>query len=266
MPPCLRILLPLGCHCGTCTYGSSLCCLCTAAPARSVLALLSSTVTASVTLHNKLLSHILRLPKAFFDTNPAGRVLNRFSKDVETMDSVLNQSISQLVNCFATYFATLIVITIATKWFGLAVIPITAVYIILQVCAVSACEWEGCFDVSRLFCCAAAVSAKDHKGAACIHVFASGCQHNADVTLNMHVCLVSALVLCACADIFLLLIPSTCCVPSRSAGTSPPPVSSSAWSPSRAHPSTPSSARPWQEWPPSVPTGGRPTSPVLVTL
>jgi ABC-type multidrug transport system fused ATPase/permease subunit len=99
----------------------------------SVLALLSSTVTASVTLHNRLLDHILRLPKSFFDTNPAGRVLNRFSKDVETMDSVLNQSISQLCNCFATYFATLIVISIATKWFGLAVIPITVVYIILQV-------------------------------------------------------------------------------------------------------------------------------------
>lgn len=107
-------------------------------PCRSVMALLSSTVTASVTLHNKLLGHILRLPKSFFDTNPAGRVLNRFSKDIETMDSVLNQSISQLCNCFATYFATLIVISIATKWFGLAVIPITAVYIILQVCALGA--------------------------------------------------------------------------------------------------------------------------------
>jgi ABC-type multidrug transport system fused ATPase/permease subunit len=105
-------------------------CLCFAC---SVLALLSSTVTASVALHNKLLGHILRLPKSFFDTNPAGRVLNRFSKDVETMDSVLNQSISQLCNCFATYFATLIVISIATRWFGLAVVPITIVYILLQV-------------------------------------------------------------------------------------------------------------------------------------
>lgn len=105
----------------------------TPSPACRVLSLLSATVTASVTLHNRLLGHILRLPKSFFDTNPAGRVLNRFSKDVETMDSVLNQSISQLCNCFATYFATLIVISVATKWFGLAVVPITIVYILLQV-------------------------------------------------------------------------------------------------------------------------------------
>jgi hypothetical protein len=37
-------------------------------------------VHASVNVHNKLLHHILRLPKTFFDTNPAGRVLNRFSR------------------------------------------------------------------------------------------------------------------------------------------------------------------------------------------
>jgi len=106
----------------------------------SVLALLRATVTASVVLHNKLLTHILRLPKSFFDTNPAGRVLNRFSRDIETMDSVLNQDISQFCNCFATYLATLIVISYATQWFGLAVVPITIVYVILQVKLIVLCN------------------------------------------------------------------------------------------------------------------------------
>lgn len=95
-------------------------------------------------LHNKLLTHILRLPKSFFDTNPAGRVLNRFSRDIETMDSVLNQNISQTCNCFATYLATLIVISVGTQWFGLAVVPITFVYIVLQV---------SCCCCARLFLC-----------------------------------------------------------------------------------------------------------------
>jgi hypothetical protein len=44
---------------------------------------------AAITLHNTLLVHLLRLPKSFFDTNPAGRILNRFSRDTDIMDSTL---------------------------------------------------------------------------------------------------------------------------------------------------------------------------------
>ncbi|KAF8071181.1 abcC12 [Scenedesmus sp. PABB004] len=91
-----------------------------------------TTVNAAVTLHNRLLSHILRLPKAFFDTNPAGRILNRFSRDVETMDSVLNQSMAQFCNCFAAYLAILVVISLATRWFGIAIVPITIIYVVIQ--------------------------------------------------------------------------------------------------------------------------------------
>lgn len=65
---------------------------------RSTLRFMYTTVGAAVSLHNALLSHLLRLPKSFFDTNPAGRILNRFSRDVETMDSVLNQSMVQFTN------------------------------------------------------------------------------------------------------------------------------------------------------------------------
>ena len=36
---------------------------------------------AARTFHRKLLGTMLRLPMAFFDTTPLGRVLNRFSKD-----------------------------------------------------------------------------------------------------------------------------------------------------------------------------------------
>ena len=37
-------------------------------------------VRCTVAIHNALLDHILRLPKSFFDTHPAGRILNRFSR------------------------------------------------------------------------------------------------------------------------------------------------------------------------------------------
>jgi ABC-type multidrug transport system fused ATPase/permease subunit len=75
----------------------------------------------------------MRLPKAFFDTNTAGRILNRFSRDTEVMDTVLSQSMIQFVNCFVTYISILIVISVATKWFAIAILPITVVYILVQV-------------------------------------------------------------------------------------------------------------------------------------
>lgn len=41
---------------------------------------------ASGTLHRTLLHGILRAPMAFFMTTPTGRLLSRFSNDVDTLD------------------------------------------------------------------------------------------------------------------------------------------------------------------------------------
>ena len=50
-------------------------------------------IKASKQLHLKMLEQILRSPMTFFDTTPLGRVLNRFSKDVDVCDSALIFSI-----------------------------------------------------------------------------------------------------------------------------------------------------------------------------
>ncbi|CAG8459975.1 16431_t:CDS:10 [Acaulospora morrowiae] len=44
---------------------------------------------ASKKLYQKLLNQVIRAPLRFFDTTPVGRILNRFSKDFETIDSSL---------------------------------------------------------------------------------------------------------------------------------------------------------------------------------
>ena len=53
------------------------------------LMLAFSMVKASRLLHHNMLLRILRCPMSFFDTTPSGRILNRFSRDVETVDNVL---------------------------------------------------------------------------------------------------------------------------------------------------------------------------------
>jgi len=44
-------------------------------------------------LHDALLASILSAPMRFFETNPRGRILSRFSKDVRTLDEVIPLSL-----------------------------------------------------------------------------------------------------------------------------------------------------------------------------
>ncbi|XP_023219035.1 multidrug resistance-associated protein 4-like [Centruroides sculpturatus] len=44
---------------------------------------------ASFKLHNNMFRCIIRTPIAFLDNNPVGKILNRFSKDVSTMDDLI---------------------------------------------------------------------------------------------------------------------------------------------------------------------------------
>ncbi|XP_073944234.1 probable multidrug resistance-associated protein lethal(2)03659 [Choristoneura fumiferana] len=55
---------------------------------RSVL-FLRVCMRSSIKLHNQMFSNILSATMRFFDTNPSGRILNRFSKDMGIVDEIL---------------------------------------------------------------------------------------------------------------------------------------------------------------------------------
>lgn len=44
---------------------------------------------ASVSLHDKLFRNLVRAPMKFFETNPIGQILNRFSRDTGIVDDIL---------------------------------------------------------------------------------------------------------------------------------------------------------------------------------
>jgi ABC-type multidrug transport system fused ATPase/permease subunit len=45
--------------------------------------------SASRQLHRAAIYRVLHAPMTFFETTPVGRIMNRFSKDVDTMDNML---------------------------------------------------------------------------------------------------------------------------------------------------------------------------------
>lgn len=64
-------------------------------------ALYYGTLMAAYKLHNEVLLNVMRAPTTtFFDVTPVGRILNRFSKDIETLDNVLPQTIRGWIFCF----------------------------------------------------------------------------------------------------------------------------------------------------------------------
>jgi ATP-binding cassette subfamily C (CFTR/MRP) protein 1 len=74
-------------------------------------------VRVATTLHKDMMVSILRAPIAFFDVTPAGRIMNRFSKDQNQVDMMLTVMIGFLFVTANTTIAALLAMTIAT--FGL---------------------------------------------------------------------------------------------------------------------------------------------------
>lgn len=51
---------------------------------------------ASIVIHSELLTSILHLPMTFFWVNPTGRLLSRFSKDIDIVDDRLPHNFDSL--------------------------------------------------------------------------------------------------------------------------------------------------------------------------
>lgn len=88
-------------------------------------------------LHTNILKNVLRLPMSFFDTNPVGRMINRFGKDVDTMDNILPWSIRSWLMCLFQVIATFVAIIYATPVFVVVMLPTMIIYYFVQVLYVS---------------------------------------------------------------------------------------------------------------------------------
>uniref|UniRef100_A0A7N6AV46 Copper homeostasis protein cutC homolog n=1 Tax=Anabas testudineus TaxID=64144 RepID=A0A7N6AV46_ANATE len=96
------------------------------------LLLANASVAASRILHSRLLNNILRVPMVFFDTTPIGRVVNRFAKDIFTVDEAIPQSFRSWLLCLLGVLGTLFVICLATPFFAIIIIPLAIVYYFVQ--------------------------------------------------------------------------------------------------------------------------------------
>ncbi|XP_032409131.1 canalicular multispecific organic anion transporter 1-like isoform X2 [Xiphophorus hellerii] len=96
------------------------------------LLLTNAAVNASRVLHSKLLNNVLRVPMVFFDTTPLGRVLNRFAKDIFTIDEVIPQMFSSWIMYLLGILGTIVFLCLSTPLFIIVIIPLAAIYFFVQ--------------------------------------------------------------------------------------------------------------------------------------
>jgi len=84
---------------------------------------------AATVLHERVLKRVLFLPVSFFDVTPVGRIVNRFSQDIATIDEDLAQSISQVIGMGGGVLGSLGAIAGSTKGtFLILAVPLGFLY------------------------------------------------------------------------------------------------------------------------------------------
>nr|QST14985.1 ABCC1-1 protein [Diaphanosoma celebensis] len=95
-----------------------------------VLAL--GTLRSSKVLHADMLKRVFRCPMSFFDTTPLGRIVNRFAKDVDTVDNMLPMTLRTMLLCLFSVISTIIIIGLGNPIFFAVVVPIGIIYYWIQ--------------------------------------------------------------------------------------------------------------------------------------
>ncbi|NXP47639.1 MRP6 protein, partial [Heliornis fulica] len=98
----------------------------------STAAALLGGVSASRRLFRRLLGDVARCPMAFFEQTPLGNLLNRFSREMDAIDAVLPDKLKSLLGFFFSLLEIYLVIMVATPRAALAIVPLTALYAVLQ--------------------------------------------------------------------------------------------------------------------------------------
>lgn len=83
-------------------------------------------------IHDRLLRSVLRAPMTFFEENPVGRILNRFSRDLEAVDLVIPRTLHEVAGCACTIVATIVLIAVVGPWTLIGIVPIVYLYVLAQ--------------------------------------------------------------------------------------------------------------------------------------
>ena len=90
---------------------------------------LSVCLRCSERLHDRMAWAVLQAPVLFFDSNPVGRIMNRFSKDIGCLDEVLPKTFLRSIQYILLLFAGILVPVVTNPWLVIVVVPL-AIFVV----------------------------------------------------------------------------------------------------------------------------------------
>ncbi|KAK3844230.1 MAG: hypothetical protein J3R72DRAFT_482430 [Linnemannia gamsii] len=85
-------------------------------------------LAASRSLHQQLLRKVSRAKVRFFDTTPIGRIVNRFSSDISTIDDDVSNGLQGLFGSFVTILGIIVIISANMPLFMIPAVFIVVIY------------------------------------------------------------------------------------------------------------------------------------------
>ena len=99
----------------------------------SYVVLADSCINAAGSQHLSLLTHVFRWPMFLFDSTPVGRLVNRFSKDMDSIDVKIPDLWSDFLYCLFDTLSIFVVIAYSTPYFLTMTVPFCLLYLFVQV-------------------------------------------------------------------------------------------------------------------------------------
>ncbi|CAG9859551.1 unnamed protein product [Phyllotreta striolata] len=112
-------------------YSGGLVCLWCVAFSRSML-FYKLAMRSSQKLHDIMFKSVLAAPMRFFDTNPSGRILNRFSKDIGSVDEWLPKAILDSGQILLIMVGSIVLVAIVNYYFIVLIVIVGVLFLILR--------------------------------------------------------------------------------------------------------------------------------------
>jgi ABC-type multidrug transport system fused ATPase/permease subunit len=77
-----------------------------------------------VNIHNRMFSSLIHSPINFFDKNPSGRIMNRFTKDLGSMDDALQPAFYEALSIMLLMVGVLVVVIFSNYFMAIPTLPI----------------------------------------------------------------------------------------------------------------------------------------------